>query len=135
VVAKVVWHPGGLCPRVGFAFYNQRGTAEQWIREDKNAVTWTRLSCHRFAANGVRLQLHVLAYNLANFLPTLALPEAIKQRGRTAATENFLVDKLGASTIVCSDVANQGAIWGIPVKAFGPAIGEVEGGRTEERKS
>src|SRR3954468_6979584 len=58
VVAKVEWHPGELYPRVGFivtnmtgpaervvAFYNQRGTAEQWIREGKNAVTWTRLSC------------------------------------------------------------------------------------------
>jgi len=44
------------------AFYNQRGTAEQWIKEGKNAVTWTRLSCHRFAANAVRLQLHALAY-------------------------------------------------------------------------
>jgi hypothetical protein len=48
------------------AFYNQRGTAEQWIKEGKNAATWTRLSSHRFAANAVRLQLHVLAYNLAN---------------------------------------------------------------------
>ncbi len=45
VVAKVAWHPGELYPRVGFlvtnlfrpperviAFYNQRGTAEQWIK-------------------------------------------------------------------------------------------------------
>ena len=58
VVAKVEWHPGELYPRVGFlvtnlcrppervvAFYNQRGTAEQWIKEGKNAVRWTRLSC------------------------------------------------------------------------------------------
>jgi hypothetical protein len=60
------------------AFYNQRGTAEQWIREGKNAVSWTRLSCHRFADNAVRLQLHALAYNLANFLRTVALPEALK---------------------------------------------------------
>jgi Transposase DDE domain group 1 len=71
VVAKVEWHPGELYPRVGFivtnmtrpaewvvAFYNQRGTAEQWIKEGKNAVAWTRLSCWRFAANAVRLQLH-----------------------------------------------------------------------------
>jgi len=35
---------------------------------------WTRLPCRRFAANAVRLQLHALAYNLANFLRTLALP-------------------------------------------------------------
>jgi hypothetical protein len=57
VVAKVEWHPGELYPRVGFivtnlarpaervvAFYNQRGTAEQWIKEGKGAIKWTRLS-------------------------------------------------------------------------------------------
>jgi len=48
------------------AFYNGRGTAEQWIKEGKNAVKWTRLSCTTFRANAV--QLHALAYNLANFL-------------------------------------------------------------------
>ena len=45
-------------------FYNKRGTAEQWIKEGKQATHWTRLSCHRFRANEVRLQLSVLAYNL-----------------------------------------------------------------------
>ena len=87
VVAKVEWHPGELYPRVGFivtnlrrstrkvvAFYNGRGTAEQWIKEGKHAIKWTRLSCTTFRANAVRLQLHALAYNLANFLRTLALP-------------------------------------------------------------
>ena len=81
VVAKVEWHNGELFPRVGFIvtnlsrpakrvvrFYNQRGTAEQWIKEGKNAVKWTRLSCHDFVDNQVRLQLFVLAYNLGNFL-------------------------------------------------------------------
>src|SRR4029453_3342965 len=66
VVAKVEWHPGELYPRVGFivtnmtrpagrggGFSNQRGTAEQHIKEGKGAVTWTRLSCRRFAANAV----------------------------------------------------------------------------------
>ena len=91
VVAKVEWHPGELYPRVGFivtnmsrpaervvAFYNKRGTAEQWIKEGKGAIKWTRLSCRTFAANAVRLQLHALAYNLGNFLRTLATPESIK---------------------------------------------------------
>ncbi len=88
VVAKVEWYPGELYPRVSFivtnlsrpperivSFYNQRGTAEQWIKEGKNAVKWTRLSCRAMAANAVPLQLHALAYNMANFLRTLALPE------------------------------------------------------------
>ena len=91
VVAKVEWHRGELFPRVGFIvtnlsakpegvvhFYNGRGTAEQWIKEGKYALNWTRLSCHRFVANQVRLQLFVLAYNLGNFLRRLGLPKAIK---------------------------------------------------------
>ncbi len=36
-------------------FYNKRSTAEQWIKEGKRAVNWTRLSCHRFRGNEVRL--------------------------------------------------------------------------------
>jgi Transposase DDE domain group 1 len=89
--AKVEWHPGELYPRVGFivtnmsrpaenvvAFYNKRGTCEQWIKEGKGAIKWTRLSCRSFTANAVRLQLHALAYNLGNFLRTLAAPERQK---------------------------------------------------------
>ena len=87
VVAKVEWHAGELFPRVGFVvtdlrrspkrvikFYNGRGTAEQWIKEGKNAIKWTRLSCRGFKDNQVRLQLFALAYNLGNFLRQLALP-------------------------------------------------------------
>ena len=68
IVAKVEHHLGELFPRVGFIvtnmtlpsrsvvrFYNKRGTAEQWIKEGKQATHWTRLSCHRFRANEVRL--------------------------------------------------------------------------------
>ena len=74
MVAKVEHHQGELFPRVGFIvtsmslpsrsvvrFYNKRGTAEQWIKEGKQATHWTRLSCHRFRVNEVRLQLSVLA--------------------------------------------------------------------------
>jgi len=91
VVAKVEWHQGELFPRVGFIvtnmsakpegvvhFYNGRGTAEQWIKEGKYALHWTRLSCKRFVCNQVRLGLFVLAYNLGNFLRRLVLPRKIK---------------------------------------------------------
>jgi hypothetical protein len=67
VVAKVEWHHGELCPRVGFilsnlarsaervvAFYNHRGTCEQYIKEGKGAIKWS-LSCRSFAANAARL--------------------------------------------------------------------------------
>ena len=110
VVAKVEWHPGELCPRVGFivtnlsrqavkvvAFYNMRGTCEQWIKEGKGAIKWTRLSCRTFAANAVRLQLHALAYNLGNFLRTLATPEPIKDWSLTSLREKLI--KIGAKII------------------------------------
>jgi hypothetical protein len=63
--------------RAGGRFLQSRGSAEQQIKEGKNAVTWTRLPCTRCVANVVRLQLHALAYNLANFLRTLALPDEV----------------------------------------------------------
>ena len=47
-------------------FYNQRGTAEQWIKKGRQAVKMTRLSCHRFRSNEVRLWLSAIAYNLGN---------------------------------------------------------------------
>jgi hypothetical protein len=110
VVAKVEWHPGELYPRVGFivtnmarpaervvAFYNRRGTAEQHIKEGKGAVTWTRLSCRRFAANAVRLQLHALAYNLGNFLRTLALPAEVAQWSMTTLRQRLV--KIGARIV------------------------------------
>jgi hypothetical protein len=78
-------------------FYNQRGTAEQHINEGKNAITWTRLPCHRFAANAVRLQLHALAYNLANFLRTLALPDEIKQWSLSTMRDRMV--KIGAGIV------------------------------------
>ena len=74
VVAKVEWHPGEPHPRVGLDplcgtsvnklsrsaervtwFYNQRGKAEQYIKEGKNAIKWTRLSCRKFRDNAIRL--------------------------------------------------------------------------------
>ncbi len=110
VVAKVEWHPGELYPRVGFiitnlarpaervvAFYNQRGTAEQWIKEGKGAIKWTRLSCRTFAANAVRLQLHVLAYNLGNFMRTLAMPETAQPWSLTSLREKLI--KIGAKVV------------------------------------
>jgi hypothetical protein len=110
VVAKVEWHAGELFPRIGFIvtnltwharrvvrFYNQRGTAEQWIKEGKIALTWTRLSCHAFRDNAVRLQLFALAYNLGNFLRRLALPRKIQQWTLTTLRERLI--KIGAKVI------------------------------------
>ena len=97
VIAKIEHHLGELFPRVGSIvttltgtnravvhFYNQRGTAEQWIKEGKEATHWTRLSCHRFRANEVRLLLGVIAYNLGNLLRRLVLPLAIQSWSLTS---------------------------------------------------
>src|SRR6185503_14493790 len=110
VVAKVEWYPGELYPRIGFivtnlarsaegivAFYNRRGTCEQYIKEGKNAINWTRLSCRTFAANAVRLQLHVLAYNLGNFIRTLAMPKAAASWSLTSLREKLI--KIGAKVV------------------------------------
>ena len=78
-------------------FYNGRGTAEQWIREGKNALRWTRLSCHAFRHNAVRLQLHALAYNLANFVRTLALPEEVEHWSLRTLREKLV--KIGARVV------------------------------------
>ncbi len=78
-------------------FYNGRGTAEQWIKEGKNAVKWTRLNCHDFVDNQVRLQLFALAYNLGNFLRRLALPRAVKHWSLTTLREKLI--KIGAKVV------------------------------------
>jgi Transposase DDE domain group 1 len=103
VVAKVEFHAGELFPRVGFIvtnlraasravvrFYNKRGTAEQWIKEGKQAVKLTRLSCHRFRANEVRLWLSVLAYNLGNPWRRLALPREIGNWSLTSLQQRLV---------------------------------------------
>jgi hypothetical protein len=110
VIAKVEWHPEDLFPRVGFivtnmsrpaervvAFYNKRGTCEQWIKEGKGAIKWTRLSCRTFAANAVRLQVHALAYNLGNILRTLATPEPIKDWSLTSLKGKLI--KIGVKVV------------------------------------
>jgi hypothetical protein len=103
VIAKVEHHLGELFARGSFIatsltgtnravvrFYNQRGTAEQWIKEGKTATHWTRLSCHRFRANKVRLLLGIIAYNLGNLLRRLVLPVAIQDWSLTSLQQRLL---------------------------------------------
>jgi hypothetical protein len=102
VVAKVEHH-GELFPRVGFIvtnltlpsravvrFYNKRGTAEQWIKEGKQAVKMTRLSCHRFRSNEVRLWLSIMAYNLGNLWRRLVLPQRIGNWSLTSLQQRLV---------------------------------------------
>ena len=66
-------------------------------QEGKGAIKWTRLSCRTFAANAVRLQLHVLAYNLGNFMRTLAMPQATESWSLTSLREKLI--KIGARVV------------------------------------
>ena len=63
----------------------------------KHAVRWTRLSCHSFDSNQVRLQLHVLAYNLGNFLRRLALPRSVGHWTLTTLRDRLI--KIGAKMV------------------------------------
>ena len=103
VVAKVEFHAGELFPRVGFIvtnletdsravvrFYNKRGTAEQWIKEGKQAVKMTRLGCHRFRSNEVRLWLSLIVYNLGNLWRRPVLPQSVEKWTLTSLQRRLL---------------------------------------------
>ena len=138
VVAKVEWHKGELFPRVGFIvtnldrpakrvvrFYNQRGTAEQWIKEGKNAVRWTRLSCHDFVDNQVRLLLFVLAYNMGNFLRQAVLPPSVRHWSLTTLREKLI--KIGAKVVCHSrQVIFQMAEVAVPRQLFRDILRAIE---------
>src|SRR5450830_930769 len=109
VIAKVEWHAGELFPRVGFIvtnmsakaknvvrFYNKRGNCERWIKEGK-ALSWTRLSCTRFASNQVRLALFILPYNMGNFLRRFALPSKVAHWSLSSIQLKLI--KIGAKVI------------------------------------
>jgi hypothetical protein len=72
-------------------FCSKRGTAEQWIREGKQAVKMTRLSCHRFRgfrSNESAAWLSVIAYNLGESLATAGVAKPDRQ---------LVVDELAAA--------------------------------------
>jgi hypothetical protein len=57
----------------------------------------TRLSCHDFVDNQVRLQLFVLAYNLGNFLRQSVPPKAMRHWTLTTLREKLI--KIGAKVV------------------------------------
>jgi hypothetical protein len=57
----------------------------------------TPMPCRSFAAHAVRLHLHALAYNLGNFLRTLATPKPIKDWSLTTLKEKLI--KIGAKVV------------------------------------
>ena len=82
------------------------------------------MSCRTFAANAVRLQLHALAYNLGNFLRTLATPEPIKDWSLTSLKEKLI--KIGAKVVSHGRyVAFQMAEVAVPRMLFAEILGLV----------
>ena len=75
------------------AFYNHRGTAEQYIKEGKYAIKWTRLSCSKFRNNEVRLQFHALAGQLH----ADAWPKEVEHWSLTTLREKLV--KIGAKVV------------------------------------
>jgi len=137
VIAKVEWHRGELLPRIGFIvtnmsrtpenvvqFYNRRGTCEQYIREGKYALTWTRLSCTRFSSNRVRLALFVLAYNLGNFLRRFALPREVSHWSLSSIQLKLI--KIGAKVVSHSRITMfQMAEVAVPEKLFQSMLSRI----------
>jgi hypothetical protein len=106
-------------------FYKQRGTAEQWIKEGKNALRWTRLSCHDFVDNQVRLLLFVLAYNMGNFLRQAVLPPSVRHWSLTTLREKLI--KIGAKVVCHSrQVIFQMAEVAVPRQLFRDILRAIE---------
>ena len=100
------FHSGEWFRRVGFIviklnllsrglvrFY-ERSTTEQLIKEGKRAVMMTRLSCHRFRSNEVRLWLSAVEFNLGNRWRRLVLPNRIGNWSLTSLQQRLV--KMGA---------------------------------------
>jgi Transposase DDE domain group 1 len=99
-VAMVEWHQRKLSclkrPAKGRSgFYD--GAAWRSSGQGNLALRWTPLSRRAFRNNAVRLPLFVLAYNLANFLRTLALPQEVEQWSLTTLREKLV--KIGARIV------------------------------------
>ena len=77
------------------ALYKHRGTLRAKHQTGKGAIKWTRQSCLRCQA--LRLQLHALAYNLGNFMQTLAMPKTAEPWSLTSLREKLI--KVGAKVV------------------------------------
>jgi hypothetical protein len=137
VVAKVEWHAGELFPRVGplvtdlkgrskpvVRFYNRRGYGGAVDQGGKNAVRWAKPSCRRSKDSAARLLLFALAYNLANFLRQLVLPQPTQ--GWTLTTPREKLIKIGAKVVAHAKyVTFQLAEVAVPRKLFAQILERI----------
>ncbi|MDN6296099.1 MAG: IS1380 family transposase [Alkalibacterium sp.] len=61
-----------ISPEAVFSLYGKRGTMENFIKEAKSGFYFDKTDSPRFLENHVRMMMSVLAYNLVNFLKTIA---------------------------------------------------------------
>jgi hypothetical protein len=107
------------------AVLHGRDTAKQWIKKDKNAVKWMKLSCRAFKGNQARLQLFALAYNLANFLRRLAVPTSVSDWSLTTLREKLI--EIGAKVTRHSKyVAFQLAEVAVPRELFASLLERIK---------
>ncbi len=66
-------------PEMVIDFYCKRGQMENFIKESKNEFDFGSTSSHSEVVNANRLQIHGIAYNLANWMRILVLPESMKK--------------------------------------------------------
>jgi len=114
VYVKQVYHPSQLFPNYYFVlsnieikddqeiktifdFYDTRGTAENYIKEGKLDLSFTRLPCQKFWSNAFRLQVATLAYNTNNLFRRFVLPDAMK--GNMLSTLRWKLINLGCRII------------------------------------
>ena len=83
------------------------------------------MSCHAFRDNAVRLQLFALAYNLANFLRSLTLPDEVAQWSLTTLREKLV--KIGARIVRHGRyVVFQLAEVAVPRALFAKILGRID---------
>jgi Transposase DDE domain group 1 len=83
------------------AWYDARGTSENWIKELKLDIHADRLSCHRFRANAFRLQLHSLALVLLAYFRRAVLAGTRLAAATIGTIRLHLLKVAGASCAAC----------------------------------
>jgi hypothetical protein len=106
----------------------------------------TRLSCHRFRSNEVRLWLSVIAYNLGSLWRRLVLPERINNgplpsvQQRSVKTGGSLIKHARYSWLLPAESQLTQWLFGVmapriaalPVRAGGPGLW-LQGNRSRSR--
>jgi Transposase DDE domain group 1 len=75
--------------------HDRNGSSASFLRARRHVSL--PLNCDSLKANAVRLQLHALAHNLANFLRTLALPPEVAKWSMTRLRDRLV--KIGARIV------------------------------------